>query len=210
MQRIRQIISGEVLAESVAWEDYLRDFAADHAEWVEGTVVRLPPVSRTHTRLFVYFSTLLDIYLSQTQEGEFLVEPFVMRLADISAREPDLLVVTTPNKGRLHETYLDGPADLVIEIIAPGRDTRDRVEKFSEYERGGVGEYWIVDPRHREALFYRRSDGVYVRASLTQDGVYQSAVLPRLQIVVTDLWRSPLPNPAEIERAVAAMLEPTP
>lgn len=207
MERIRHTISGEVLAASVPWDEYLRDYAEGHAEWVEGTVVRLSPVTLAHTLLSFYLSNLLRSYLALSGEGITVGEPFVMRLPEISAREPDLQVITTPNLGRLRDTYTDGPADLVIEIVSPESDTRDRVEKFSEYERGGVGEYWILDPLHQEALFYRRADGMFVRATVKESGVYVCAVLPRLRVRISDLWRAPLPTPAEIEQAVRAMLD---
>ena len=98
----------------------------------------------------------------------------------------------------------------MIEIVSPESDTRDRVEKFSEYERGGVGEYWIIDPLHHEALFYQRINGVFVRSTVRENGVYVCAVLPHLRVRVSDLWRAPLPTPAEIEQVVAAMLDSAP
>lgn len=210
MERFRRAVSGQVIAESVSWEDYLRDYAADHAEWVEGKVIRLSPVTRIHNALLVLLTRLLQSYLEVSGEGELFVDPFVMRLPEISARQPDLQVVRTANLGRAHFTYVDGPADLVIEIVSPESDTRDRVEKFSEYERGGVGEYWIIDPLYQEAAFYRReADGVFQRVN-PEDGVYRCAVLPHLQIAVAWLWRKPPMTSREIEQVVAAMLDSAP
>jgi hypothetical protein len=45
---------------------------------------------------------------------------------------------------------------------SPESHRRDRVEKFAEYERGGVPEYWILDPVRQETLFYvLNADGIY-------------------------------------------------
>ena len=45
---------------------------------------------------------------------------------------------------------MEGGPSLVVEIVSPGSATIDRVDKFREYERAGVGEYWIIDPRHQK------------------------------------------------------------
>jgi Uma2 family endonuclease len=207
VEKVHARTSGEVIASDVSWDDYMRLYAADHAEWIEGEVVRMSPVTRTHSLLSLYLSNLLRTYLADSKEGELHAEPFVMRLPGISARQPDLLVVLSKNSGRIRDTYVDGPADLVIEIVSPESDTRDRVEKFAEYERGGVGEYWIIDPMHQEALFYRREkDGLYHRSALGEGGVYTSLVLPRLKVATDVLWRDALPTPREIQESVDHML----
>jgi Uma2 family endonuclease len=54
----------------------------------------------------------------------------------------------------LTKQYLDGLADLVIEIISPESTSRDRGEKFYEYEMVGVRGYWLVDPQRELAEFY--------------------------------------------------------
>ena len=54
----------------------------------------------------------------------------------------------------MQATYLDGPADVVVEIISPESRLRDRGEKFAEYEMGGVREYWLIDSERHEADWY--------------------------------------------------------
>ena len=64
---------------------------------------------------------------------------------------------------------MNGAADICIEVISPESVIRDRGEKFEEYERGGVGEYWIFDYlRARSALLSpQRRRGL--RASRAED-----------------------------------------
>ena len=61
--------------------------------------------------------------------------------------KPDLLYIANDHRARLKSSYLDGPADFVIEIISEESVSRDRVDKFYEYQDIGVREYLIVDPR---------------------------------------------------------------
>ncbi|QTA90792.1 Uma2 family endonuclease [Desulfonema magnum] len=78
--------------------------------------------------------------------------PFQMKTGrNLPGREPDILFVSRENTGRLKETFLDGPADIAAEIISPESRTRDKKEKFSEYEKGGVREYWLIDPDEEKA-----------------------------------------------------------
>ena len=62
---------------------------------------------------------------------------------------------------RIGEARIEGPADLVIEIVSDDSVARDFDEKFVEYQGCGIPEYWIIDPRdqRQRALFYQLNDG---------------------------------------------------
>jgi Uma2 family endonuclease len=133
-----------------------------------------------------------------------------MRLPEFPRRrrEPDLLVVLKTNPHELKATYMDGPADLCIEIVSEDSIGRDHGEKFEEYEKGGVNEYWIVDPLRRESRFYRLNEEKrYIRQSEDAQGVYHTATLPGLAVHTTTLWQEDLPGPAATSAAVKQMLE---
>jgi len=91
-------------------------------------------------------------------------------------------------KGRLDllkETYLEGPADLVVEIASAESRLRDRGTKFAEYEMGGVREYWLLDPERKEADFYRLDErGRYRLMETDSEGIYRSEVLPGFRLKV--------------------------
>lgn len=126
-------------------------------------------------------------------------------------REPDLLFVAREHQERLKDTYLDGPADLVVEIILPESIGRDRGEKFYEYEQAGIPEYWLLDPERRWAEFYQLDAGRYRLVLGDETGEYHSAVLPGFWLRVDRLWQEPLPTPlralAEIVGLDPAVLE---
>lgn len=82
----------------------------------------------------------------------------------------------------------------MIEIVSPESRERDRVEKFYEYERGGVREYWILDPEEKRAEFYRLGeDGKYLAIAAGEDGIFRSTVLEGFWIQVDWLFQEPKP-----------------
>ncbi len=119
-----------------------------------------------------------------------------------SGREPDVHFVATSHLDRLHETYLDGPADLVVEIVSPESAGRDRGDKFYEYRAAGIPEYWLIDPQLEQAEFYQLdAQGRYQLVPPdVQQGIYHSRVLPGFWLQVEWLWEDPLPD------AVATLL----
>jgi Uma2 family endonuclease len=200
---------GNIIAANVSLEDYMEHYAADHCEWVEGYVIQMSPAELIHNSLLYYLYRFLETYFEIRKIGRVIGQPFVMRLAAFPKRrrEPDLLVILNTNPHELKNTYLDGPADICIEIVSEESTGRDHGEKFKEYEKGGVPEYWILDPIHREGRFYRlNAEGRYTRYNEDEKGNYTTPTLAGLLLHVPTLWREELPTPAETVKAISAML----
>jgi Uma2 family endonuclease len=116
-------------------------------------------------------------------------------------REPDLLFISSERLHLLRHTFLDGAADVAIEIVSPESIGRDRGDKFVEYERAGVREYWLIDPDRRSAEFYELGDDSrYHTAATGEDGIYRSKVITGFWLRVDWLWQTPLPQAIEILR----------
>ena len=176
-------------AEFLAWadEDTL-------AEWIDGEVVMYSPASDRHQDISGFLESALRSFVELRQLGIVRSAPFQMKLAQ-SGREPDLLFVAKTNLGRLKETYLDGPADLVVEIVSPESVGRDRGVKFYEYEQAGIPEYWLIDPQTKRAEFYQlTAANQYQLMQPDAEGTYRSAVLPDFWLRVEWLWQEPLPS----------------
>jgi Uma2 family endonuclease len=108
---------------------------------------------------------------------------------------PDILFLADDHLGQMKGTYVDGPADLVVEVVSPDSEIRDHDEKFVEYEAAGIPEYWLIDVARHEAHFYvLNAQGQYREEAVGEDGIYTSTVLPGLRVRVDWLWRDPLPT----------------
>ena len=187
----------------VSWEDFLAWIDEDtRAEWVDGEVIVISPSNLPHQQLMFFLARLLVAFVEARELGQILLPPFLMRLPTRpSGREPDLLFIAAAHAERLHDTYVDGPADLVVEIVSPDSDRRDRGDKFIEYEAAGVPEYWLIDPLRKQVFFYQYGeDGLYALGPIDADGIYHSKVLPGFWLRVEWLWQRPLPSVPEITR----------
>ena len=168
------------------------------AEWVDGKVVMTSPASAQHQYLAIFLATTLSTYVTVHDLGTVLTGPFQMKLAQ-SGREPDVLFVAKEHLARLQPTLLQGPADLVVEIVSDESVARDRGAKFEEYREAGIPEYWLLDPRVEQAEFYHLDErGRYQRAPVDAAGVYWSRVIPSLWLRVDWLWQQPLPSPTRV------------
>ena len=166
------------------------------AEWVDGEVILMSPVSLEHQDLAAFLAALLRHFAEANNSGLVLTAPFLMKLAvRPSGREPDVMFIARERLGDLKNVYLDGPADLAIEVISPESRTRDRKDKYYEYQQAGVREYWWFDPIRREVEFYRLNDeGLYRAVPVGDDDIFRSAVLEGLWLKVNWLWQEPLPR----------------
>lgn len=200
--------SDEILATGISFEEYLVRFDGIHCELVDGNVIKMSPATLQHQDIFNYLINLLMAYFSLTKRGRVLTQPFTQRLPNVEAkREPDLMLVLVENFGRIQQTFLDGPADICIEIVSEESINRDRITKVDEYQKGGVKEYWILDFLQQEALFYTlNTSGQYERQLLDEDN-YRSPLLPGFILHVPTLWQDPLPDFFAIGKAVQEMLK---
>lgn len=182
--------SGDVVAHDVPYDDFLIRFEGQRVEWINGEVIAMSPVSSSHSNLSAFLITVLKLLVPP--DGQVHHAPMVMRVhLELPARAPDIAVILPENISIVRDYDITGPTDRVIEIVSTESHRRDRIEKFSEYEQGGVKEYWILDPVRQEALFYHLdANGLHVPAPSKE--LYQSRVLPKLRIDPAIFWREPL------------------
>jgi Uma2 family endonuclease len=201
---------GEYLPPLVSWEDFLTGIGEERrAEWVDGEIIDTPPANLGHQDILGFLYMWVCYFVGRNRLGRVYLPPTLMHLPSRpSGREPDLMFVSNEHLDRLTRQYVDGPADLVVEIVSPDSTIRDRREKLDEYREAGVPEYWLVDEPRQMALFYvLTADGRYEPAPIGPDGIYTSAVLPRLRLRVSWLWQSPPPT---LDEALADLPYPGP
>jgi Uma2 family endonuclease len=91
--------------------------------------------------------TELNLHLRSHPDGQVFIAPtdIVLRAErPATILQPDVCFVSKANAERLTSANIQGPPDLVVEVLSPGNARKDAVRKLGLYQRYGVPEYWIV------------------------------------------------------------------
>jgi Uma2 family endonuclease len=192
--------------ESISFWDYLKRYNSVESirtEWVAGTVETYTLTNNlSYQRLLGFLFTLFSLFLGKKQLGEVIIAGFPMYLGDDkAAREPDLMIVLSAHRERIKPAYLDGIADIVVEIVSPESGEHDHGIKYIEYETIGIPEYWLIDPIRREADVYVLGEDRHChRGAQDQHSRIVSTVLPGFALNPGILWQE---TPPDSQAAVA-------
>jgi Uma2 family endonuclease len=175
-------------------EEFFEKTEGQFAEWVDGEVIYMT-VNDPHRASLQWFGALMQHLAEAHDLGVVRTEPYSMKL-DVrpSVREPDVMFISTENLERRTYSYLEGPCDVAVEIIGPGSRTRDRREKFFEYAKAGVREYWIIDHQRKRAEFFRLGEDGSYEAIPIEAGAFRSGIMQGFWLKMEWLWQEPLPK----------------
>lgn len=196
IQETRSFNAAQILSERLTWEEYLH-FGEENtlAEWIDGRVVVLFSGSTQHQRIVGFLEKVIGLFVETHDLGEVFTAPYAMKLnPQRRGREPDVLFVSRERENLIEKNFLNGAADLVIEIVSPESIERDSVQKFVEYEAAGIREYWLIDYTNQVAVFYQLGNDERYQAGKTIDGVFRSSVLPNFFVRESWLWQERLPT----------------
>jgi Uma2 family endonuclease len=195
----------------LSFEQYLEQYDSyegGRTEWLAGEVALYPMANNVqHNDLISFLRALLGYILKVKSLGRILLAGISMYYSDQHpAREPDLMILLGDHVQRITPKYVDGIADIVIEVVSPESDERDRGTKFLEYEAAGVPEYWLFDPLREDVAVYALGEnGRYRRVPLDEQGRLVSPLLPGFALDPALLWQDVLPDGPEIGDIVARM-----
>jgi Uma2 family endonuclease len=191
-------------------EEEFVDWCREHvrAEWVDGKVILMSPASARHEQLLIWLGAVLQTYVETHDAGRVYGSELTMRMAKRrrSRRLPDIKFVATPHLDRVQKSHIEGPADLVIEIVSRDSVARDWREKFSEYAQAGVPEYWIVDPLSQQLEALQLGPRGRYRKIRAVEGRVRSMVLPGFWLKPEWLWQDRLPNVLQVARELGLIL----
>lgn len=89
----------------------------------------------------------------------------------------------------MQEKGVMGVPDLIIEIVSPGSIIRDRVQKKAIYEKAGIAEYWIVDPKYCAVEIYENTpSGFALFNAAEEEGKIKSKVLKGFEADIQDIF----------------------
>jgi Uma2 family endonuclease len=112
--------------------------------------------------------------------------------SDYNAVIPDLVIVRNERWSEVvTEVRFTGAPDLVIEIMSPGKENRDRdlLVKRQLYAKYGVAEYWIVDSENRLVKVYRLQKQQLENVATCRNGEeITTPILPGFRLNVSSIF----------------------
>ena len=153
-------------------------------ELVDGELVEMPLESQLNATIarFLLFELARHIATERLMFKDTEIEVSGRRA---KCRVPDLMVHSEESlialQGANQAVILRDmpPPDLIIEVVSPGRESRDRDYRYkrTEYAARGVAEYWIVDPELQQVTVCQWVNGQYEDKAYSGDAVIHSAVV---------------------------------
>ena len=175
------------------WDDYLRlPDDGKRYEIIEGVLYVAAAPTFDHQFSVTELLVAMSIFVKAHKLGQVLVAPFDVRLPGVTDPvEPDIVFFRSGNTTKAGDKYFMGVPDLVVEVLSPGTRHLDKGVKYDAYEKAGVPEYWLADPKARSITVYRFDEKRRKYAELgrfTAGENVRSAVLTGFETQVSALF----------------------
>jgi len=151
------------------YSDYLIWSRTSGDELIEGAAyVREASPTPRHQLIVIELCNQVRNALKGTSWRVF-VAPLDVRLPKSTERDEDVDTVVQPDvfitrdHKKIDERGLRGAPDWIVEVLSPGTARYDQKKKLAAYERAGVPEVWLVNPRARDVAIYRLSESAYAQ-----------------------------------------------
>ena len=176
----------------LTYDDYITfpDSDGIRKEIIEGELFMSPAPATNHQLILLRIAKLLDDYIQQNELGTVLISPYDVIFSDLNIMQPDILFVSNENLSILTDINVKGSPDLVVEILSPSTIDNDRIYKKLVYEKSGVKEYWIVDPKEEIIEVWSLKDTrfqLFHKASKSQK--INSKLLEYLELDLPEIFR---------------------
>ena len=152
-------------------------------EFDDGSVEVLDMPTKEHQRIVQFLFVLMAHCVSEHRLGEVFIAPMPVRLWPRKFREPDVVFV---GNGRSETDGYPNGADLVLEVVSPGKKNRRRdIEiKSVEYAKAGIAEYWLIDLENRSLTVHLLSGNQYDKVTYSDAATVESIRIPGFQVSV--------------------------
>ena len=158
-------------------------------EIIDGELYVTPPPINYHQKILLNLTGAFWIFLENHPLGELRFAPLDVILSEHDVLEPDLLFVLNEHRDILQD-WVRGAPDLVIEILSPTTESRDRGIKLKAYARYGIGEYWIVDPTAQAVEVYRlTAEGFHLATTGAKGQTVETPLLPGFSLTVDSIFK---------------------
>lgn len=193
-----KVYSVNELDESLTYSyaHYLNWLFDERLELIKGKIFKMSPApSRVHQKVLTNLFIPIGNFL-KGKPCDVYVAPFDVRFPSKSTADKDIYTVLQPDlcvicdKSKLDDRGCLGAPDLVVEILSPGNNKKELLDKYRIYEEFGVKEYWVVSQSDQYILIYTLDDKGKFQPSkiFTLSEEITSSVLPDFVLKLDDVF----------------------
>jgi Uma2 family endonuclease len=161
-------------------------------ELLGGEIVIVPAPTEPHQRVVRDLGFMLWEFVRKNGLGWVCPAPLDVVLGEgenVEVVQPDVIFISQERRSLIQKEEIHGAPDLVVEVLSPGTEERDRHYKKTLYARHGIQEYWIVDPERKTAEVYTLGESGFELVSRYRgDGTLVSPLLPGLAIPLREIF----------------------
>ena len=178
-----------MMRERALRDKFYNDVTPGHKrEFINGEVIMHSPAHNRQLMATKRLFSAMHLFVLMRNLGEVHVEK-AMTSFPRNDYEPDICFFGVAKAGLIMPDTLKFPVpDLIVEVISPSTEARDRGVKFDDYSSHGVAEYWLVDPAAETVELYRLQDHSYPTTIPQREGTLESEVIPGFQIPVRAIF----------------------
>ena len=103
---------------------------------------------------------------------------------------PDVYFYRGEPNNRPYEYFVEGPPEIVVELLQPGSERYGQEVKRNLYEAAGVPDLWLLNIAEQKAELLRWSPEGYEQQQPDASGRYEVSVVPGLTFFPERLWES--------------------
>ncbi len=143
-----------------------------HYEYEDGELVQMNPPHGRHQQVLLHLASELLLHIRREKVGRLWPEIEVHLPQEQRVYIPDLVYLATEHLNRysVEEGRIHGTPDLVVEILLPSTERRDRTTKMRAYQQSGLTWYWLVDPDELICQEYKWTPEGYLLAQSIPPG----------------------------------------
>jgi Uma2 family endonuclease len=157
-------------------------------EIIEGALYEMPSPGLAHARVVRNLIMLLVPLLAKLG-GELLAAPLDVFFTGANPVQPDLVGMLSGGEARGVPRGIEGPPDLLIEVLSPSSRNHDVLTKRALYGQAGVREYWLVDPETRTlTMLTLDRDALHLAVTATGSDLPASPLFGDLPFTVSDIF----------------------
>jgi Uma2 family endonuclease len=158
-------------------------------EVIDGDLYVTPSPAWGHQLVVTNLLVVLANHIKRHGLGKIVPAPTGVVLDEETAVEPDIVFISREREQIISARGVEGPPDLVVEVLSPSTQSTDRTVKMHRYAAAGIPHYWLASTSAPAIEVYRLGEDGYELVGIFGPGTtFRPELFPDLEILIDDLF----------------------